>query len=465
MKPRNRVAWSVFLGALGAAWIQPAVCSQLPAAPQATRLDSIEGQPPAPGSGAASTAGEQTLTRQQAEAMALRKNPRITVGHLLALAQGQSVRVARSGELPQLTGSITAEGAYDGSRLASGGLSSTRLLQHVGGGIQLDQLVTDFGHTHNLVASSKLQQQAQQAREQATREDVVLVADQLFYGALQAQAVLQVAEQTVKTRRATQSQIGELAKNNLRSTLDASFADVNVSQAQLLKLDAQNNADAAMAQLDEVLGLGREQPYTLAADPQAAPPPPPDVDALVKIALDRRPDLRALKQQGASEVKLSRAQEEQRLPTLSVIGTAGGTPVRSGQYYRSSWDGAIAANLNVPLFNGFRFSAEAKQTRLQAQATQAQALGLRNSIVRDVHTTWLAANNAFQRIAVTAQLVRQADLSLKLAQTRYNLGLSSIVELTDAQLAQTQAEIAYSDARYRYRSTLASLLFVTGRPE
>jgi outer membrane protein len=220
-----------------------------------------------------------------------------------------------------------------------------------------------------------------------------------------------------------------------------------------------------MAQLDEVLGLDYEQNYTLVSDPQAAPPPPPDVDALVKMALARRPDLQALRQESNSEKKLSRAQEDQRLPTLSVIGTVGGVPVRTGAYYKSSWDGAAAANLNVPLFNGFRYSAEAKQTRLQAQATDAQALALRNSIVRDVHTSWLGANNAFQRIAVTAQLVRQADQSLKLAQTRYNLGLSSIVELTDAQLAQTQAQIAYSDARYRYRSALASLRFVTGQPE
>jgi outer membrane protein len=444
----------------------PAAQAQLPAAPKAVGLHAIAWPAAAvPGTAASPSPGVSLLTRQQAEAMALRNNPRITVEHLLSLAQGQAVRVARSGELPQLNGSMTAEGAYDGSRVASGALSSSRLLQHVGGGLLLNQLIMDFGHTHNLVASSKLEVEAQQSREQATREDVVLVTDQLFYSALQAQAVLQVADQTVKTRQATQAQIGELTKNNLRSTLDASFANVNVSQAQLLKLDAQNNADAAMAQLDEVLGLDHEQNYTLVDDPQAAPPPPPDVDALAKMAIARRPDLQALQQESSAQKKLSRAQEEQRLPTLSFIGTMGGTPVRNGEYYRSSWDGAAAANLDVPLFNGFRYSAEAKQTRLQAQATDAQALSLRNSIVRDVHTSWLAANNAFQRIAVTAQLVRQADLSLRLAQTRYNLGLSSIVELTDAQLSQTQAEIGYSDARYRYRSALSFLRFVTGQPE
>jgi outer membrane protein len=469
MKTRRNDKWFQWLCAVGACAAAVSVQAQLPSAPAVHGLHEIAAQvvtsQTAPDAGSVGSAGAPSLTRPQVEALALRNNPRITVGHLLSLAQDQDVRVTRSAELPQLTGSITGEEADDGGRLSSGGLNSSRLLQHVGGGVMLNQLIADFGQTRNRVASSRLEQQAQQSREQATREDVVLVADQLFYRALQAQAVLQVADQTVKTRQATQSQIGELTKNNLRSTLDASFADVNVSQAQLLKLDAQNNTDAAMAQLDEVLGLDHEQNYTLVSDPQDAPPPPPDVDALVKMAIAQRPDLLALQQQSASQQKLSRAQEDQNLPTLSALGTAGGTPVRSGVYYKSSWDGAVAANLDVPIFNGFRYSAEAKQTHLEAQATDAQALALRNSIVRDVHIAWLTANNAFRRIAVTAQLVSQAELSLKLAQTRYNLGLSSIVELTDAQLAQTQAQIAYSDARYRYRSALASLRFATGQLE
>ncbi len=404
-----------------------------------------------------------TLTRAQAEAQALGNNPRITVSRLLALAQGQVVRQSRSGEYPLVNGSITAETAYDGSRLASGSLSASRLLEHVGGGVLVSQLITDFGRTHTLVASSKLEVQARQATEQATREDVVLVTDQAFFAALEAQAVLRVARQTVATRQATQTQIRQLTRNNLRSTLDQSFADVNVSQAQLLALDAENNADAAMAALDEVLGLDHAQPYTLVDDPGAPPPPPPDVDVLTQMALKQRPDLQALDHTRDSEEKYSRFQSDQRLPTLSAFGTVGGTPVRSGRYFPSSWDGAVAGNLNVPIFNGFLFSAQAKETEERAQATDAQAQALRDTIVRDVHTAWLDANNSFARINVTAQLLRQANASLSLAQTRYNLGLSSIVELSQAQLAQTQADISYTDAGYRYREALAALGFQTGQ--
>ena len=422
-----------------------------------------QSSPPVPAAPTPAPPMGPPLTRADAEALALHDNPQITVSHLLALAQKQAVREARSGELPLFIGSVTGEDGYDGSRIASGSLSSSRLLRHAGGGVMASQLITDFGHTHNLVASSKLQVQAEQENEEATREDVVLVVDQAFYQALQAQAVLRVAQQTVAAREATQTQVGQLTRNHLRSTLDQTFANVNVSQAQLLMLDAQNDADAAMASLDAVLGMDHEQSYTLQSEGTAPPLPPPDVDVLVRMALKQRPDLLALYKTSASQQKLSRSQSEQRLPTISALGTVGGDPIRDRQYYIASWDGMAAANVNIPIFNGFLFSAQAKETELRAKATDAQALQLRDTIVRDVNTAWLAARNSFARIGVTQQLVNQANLSLKLAKDRYSLGLSSIVELTDAQLAQTQADISHTDAEYSYRAALAALAFQTGQ--
>ncbi len=411
---------------------------------------------------APSNPATEQLTREQAEQTALRNNPRVSVSHLLALAQHQVVRESRSGELPALAGSVTAEAAYDGSRIASGALTDSSLFQHAGGGVTFSQLITDFGHTTNLVASSKLQERAQNANDLATREDIVLAADQAFYNALQAQALLQVARQTVSTRQSTQVQVNQLTQNKLRSTLDLSFANVTVSQAQLLQLDAANNANATMAALDEVLGLDHEVQYALVDATTAAPPPPPDVDVLVQLALKQRPDLQSLDYNRQAAQKLSRAQEDQKLPSITALGTVGGTPIRSGEYFRSSWDGGIAANVNVPIFNGFLFSAQAKEASLRANAAGEQTRQLRNQIVRDVHTAWLDANNAFSRIGVTAELLDQSNQGLGLAQTRYQLGLSSIVELSQAQLQQTQADISHTNAEYQYRLALAALDYQTG---
>ena len=87
---------------------------------------------------------------------------------------------------------------------------------------------------------------------------------------------------------------------------------------------------------------------------------------------------------------------------------------------------------------------------------------LRDQIVRDVRTAWLQANTGYQRIGVTAQLLKQANLSLQRAQTRYQLGLSSIVELRQAQLQQTSAAIDNTKAQYQYRLSLATLNYQIG---
>jgi outer membrane protein len=87
---------------------------------------------------------------------------------------------------------------------------------------------------------------------------------------------------------------------------------------------------------------------------------------------------------------------------------------------------------------------------------------LRDKIIRDVRTSWLAANTAYQRVAVTAELLREANLALQLAQTRYQLGLSSIVELSQAQFQQTDAAIGNTDAQYQYRLALATVNYEIG---
>jgi outer membrane protein len=402
------------------------------------------------------------LTRAEAEQMAIKSNPRVSIGRLLALAQHQVVRETRAAQLPTVNGSITAMDANDGSRISSGSLTASRLIEHAGAGGNFTQLITDFGKTNNLVASSKLQEKARVASALATTEDIVIATDQAFYNALEAQALVKVAQQNVDTRQTTQTQVNQMTQNNLKSTLDLSFANVNSSQAKLLQLDAQNNADSTMAALDAVLGLDRQVTYDLADISAAAQPPPPDADRLIQLALQQRPDLQALNYDQQAAVRFSRAQRDQKLPSISAAGTVGSVPIRPDQYYISNWWGGIGINMNVPIFNGFLFSAEAKEAAIRAQAASEQSREMRDQIVRDVRTSWLAANTAFQRLSVTAELLQQANLALTLAQTRYRLGLSSIVELSQAEFQQTDAAISNTNAQYQYRLTLATLNYQIG---
>jgi outer membrane protein len=395
--------------------------------------------------------------------MAIKNNPRISVGRLVAIAQHQVVRETRAAELPTILGSVTAEDAEQASRISSGTLTASRLFEHAGAGATASQLITDFGRTRNLVLSSKLQEKAQNASALATTEDIVLATDQAFYNALQAQALLSVAKQNVDTRQTTDNQVSVMTKNKLKSTLDLSFADVNLSQGKLLLLDAQNNADSTMVALDDVLGLDKQTIFDLVGDTTPLAAPPADADQLLQLALQQRPDLQALDLNHQAAVKFSHAQHDQLLPSISAMGTAGTVPIRPGsQYYVANWWGGVGVNMNIPIFNGFLYSAQAKEATIRAQAAAEQTRDLRDHIVRDVRTSWLAANTAYQRVAVTEELLKEANLALQLAQTRYQMGLSSIVELSQAQYQQTDAAIGNTNAQYQYRLALATLNYEIG---
>ena len=403
------------------------------------------------------------LTIAQAEQMAIEHNPNISVARLLALAQAQVTRQVRSIEMPTATGALTAVDAHDGSRITAGLLSNPSIYDRAAGGLSVSQLITDFGRTHHLVRSAESNAKAQLESARATQLDVTLTVDQAFYQALTAQAVLKVAQQTVAQRQATVDQVGALTKSKIRSDLDLSFANVQQSQANLLLLDAQNSEEAAMAALNNVLGSDQDQQYVLVDETNSSPAPAPDdPEAMVQAAFTARPDLASLNDKYLSAKQYATAERDLWLPTVSALGAVGGTPVRADQI-PSSWYGTAGANVSIPLFNGFLYNADAREARYREEAAQEDMRNLRDVIARDVRTAVLNAKTAYQRIAVTQQLLDQSNLALDLATARYKIGLSGIVDMTEAQLNQTQAEIANTNARYSYQTALAEVRYEIGQ--
>ena len=122
----------------------------------------------------------------------------------------------------------------------------------------------------------------------------------------------------------------------------------------------------------------------------------------------------------------------------------------------------IGVNVSVPVFNGHLFAARHEAALQRAKESDQQLRNEQQILERDVRVAWAVANDAYQRIDVTAQFLRQAALALDLAKGRYDLGLSSIVELTQAQLNLTEAEIENLNAKYDYQSQNAALQFTMG---
>lgn len=399
------------------------------------------------------------LTLAQAEALAVKNNPDVSAALLNAAAANQVAIETRAAALPLVFGSITGAGSLTGTRLAAGGLNNPVIYDRLAAGVTVSQTITDFGRTRDLTESSRLRASAQDSSAKATRAGIVLQVDNAYFTALRAQSVLTVAQETVNARQEVTDQVTALANNQLKSGLDVSFANVNLSQAKLLLADAQNDVQGSRAELVRAMGSQAPQMFVL-VDPGVTGPPLVDAPALIQQSLANRPELVSLLDEYNASVKFAAAEKELRNPTLSGLASAGGIPaheaVLRGRY------AAAGINLNIPIFNGHLFSARQAEAELRSQAAQQNLRSLQNRVVRDVTVAYLNAKNAYERLGLTAELVAQASLSLDLAQARYRLGLSSIVEVTQAQLSKTSAEIAGATAKFDYALQRAVLDYQVG---
>ena len=415
------------------------------------------------------------LTLAQAEAIGLKNNPQITVGKLRALEAQQYVRETRSALLPTAFLSLTGVDSRAGSRIAAGGLNNPVVFPRAATGATVSQLVTDFGRTTNLLSSSEFQAKAEDKNAAATVADITLAVDQAFYNSLETRELVKVAQQTLSARQVLVDKIQALTNAKLRSDLDLSFTKVDLARAKLLLLEAQNNYQTSLAALSAILGYPDEQNFQLIEPTEQLAPPMPDAQPLILQALQQRPEAAALQYQVDSAEKNSSAEHDLWRPTVSALGVVGIAPVRDPAI--PNWYGAVGVNINIPVFNGFLYSARASTADLQTQvAHQKLALAYRGAgdlgqaqrfinIARDVRISWQDTNRAYERLSVTQQLREQANLALDLAQQRYNLGLGSIVEFSQAELGKTEADIAETDASYQYRLTQIVLAYTMAAPK
>jgi len=400
------------------------------------------------------------LTLQEAEQIAAKNHPAVDAALLTALAANQVTSEVRAARLPSVFASVTAAGAMDGTRLAAGGLNNPVIYNRVASGFTAGQVLTDFGRTSHLVAQANERAAARRDEAQATRAQVLLQVDRAYFAALRTRGVLTVAQQTVNARQVVVDQVTALADTQLKSGLDVSFAKVNLAEAKLLLSTAQNEAAASNAELSAALGYQQAQAFEI----EDVPAPPelviPLAD-LIATALHNRPDAAALREEQNAAQSFVRAERALRFPTVTALASVGLVPGSEQDQLRGRY-GALGFNVNLPILNGHLYNSRKAEAEFRAQAAQKQVADLENRIARDVQVALLNVTTAHRRLDLTADLLNQATQALELAQTRYDLGLSSIVELTQAQLNQTSAQIASVTARYDYQLLRAVLSYQIG---
>ncbi len=413
------------------------------------------------GAQAVSTIASSTLTLNQAEATAVARQPQMLAAQLRARASSQRVREARSGLLPTInlnaTGALVAD---TGTSTAAGNITTSAVSDRFAYGANLTQLVTDFGRTNALVGSAKFQAAAQGDYATLTRAQVRLNVREAYFGVLGAEAVLRAAQAAQANRHLISRQLSALAQSELRSTLDVNFANVLESEAELAVVQAQSVVAQDRSRLATAMGQRNPVSGSLVEPAAIADTLPPAPEALQQQAQAQRADLNAAQAQQLAAREIALAEKRLSYPSLNVLGSAGQIPFHDHTLHDNY--AAAGFNLNIPVFNGSLFAARRTEAELESTARQRDVEQVQLQVNEQVRDAWYRADEAYRSLGVTARLVAQSKEALRLAQNRYDAGLGSIVELNEAQLNETSAEITSAGATYTYLSRRAELDFAAG---
>ena len=411
---------------------------------------------------AAGAADEKGLTLSEAESLALAHHPRISSAELSAMIAREKIVQARSAFFPSIFGHATAVGANDpnNTRIAAGYLNNPSIFQRNAEGLGVTQLITDFGRTKNLTESSKLSSRAEDQNSVATQAQILTQVDGSYYGVLQAQAVEKVAELTITNRELLFDQVSILASNKIKSELDVSFARVALEDAKLLLSRAKNDLVASRATLTLLLGERNQRDYALVEEPLPGELHE-EVSDLVQEALANRPEVAQAQFEDEAARRFARAEHGLRYPTISAFGAAGVVPVHDNHLQGDY--AAAGVDLSLPIFTGGLYTSRARAADLQSAKSDENVRDVENNVIHDVRVSYQNAIYAKQKLDESRELLASTAQALDLATAIYAAGSSSIIELSQAQLNQTAAQIQQATATYEYLTQRSILNFQLGR--
>jgi outer membrane protein TolC len=198
---------------------------------------------------------------------------------------------------------------------------------------------------------------------------------------------------------------------------------------------------------------------------QQDPPPPPPVADAVQTALARRPSLKAFELAAQSQHKSAAAAKGDYWPTLSLNGSFGRTTRSASDFTRpldeaSTLRGSIDLTWN--LFNGLATKAAVEKAEINALLAENDLANGRRGVTSDVERAVAQLAVARQQVRIAVQSLQTASENLRLARTRQQVGVGTQLEVRDAELKLTQAQLARDNALVDGHEAESALRRATG---
>jgi outer membrane protein len=325
--------------------------------------------------------------------------------------------------------------------------------------LYLKQTIYDFGRTSGAVEAARGNSAAAAEALAVTRQDLAFRVRSAFYVLLAAEKQVIATRETVGARDVVLRQAQEFFTQGIRSKVDVARSEANLFAAKTILIRAENNLEIARIELASAMGLPSLGDRSL-VEPSASQTLFPDRSQAQQEAFTNRAELKQLTALQKSAAATLKTAKSGYLPTLS--GTASvGYADRDFPPHGNVW--AVGLNLTVPLFSGFSTVEQVKEAGASLRAVEAQRNNQRLQIVKDVESAWFNVREATARMASTDKEVAATAESRALAMGRYQEGVGSIIEVTDAQSQALDAETAHIQAVYDYHTALARLDRAVGK--
>jgi outer membrane protein len=404
------------------------------------------------------------LSLRQALEIALRSHPVLQEGDATLKAATARTEQTRSLYYPQVSANfdtVSGVGRVNPRFVAPAGAMLQPNLSQYAGGVTASQRIFDFGFTQNLVESSQMAARAQEEDVNGRRALVILNVQRSYYNSLKRRRLVQIAEETVRERGTITFQIEQLYRKQLKSKLDLNLVQVELTNAQSQLVRARNDLKASFADLNRTMGIRGPEDYVLEDLPV-------DVrtlrtmESLITESLSH-PELRKARELVASAEARLRATKRQYLPTVSAFASAGDYHAfdSTRNVSEGGWWTATGM-ISMPLFTGFLIENQVREASAQQVAAEATSMNIEQALTQQVTNSYLDTITHAQQIKLAEEQVMTAQEALRLAKQRYKLGLGSVVEVTQSEVALTAAQTRLADSQYDYKIAEVTLAYAAG---
>jgi outer membrane protein TolC len=327
--------------------------------------------------------------------------------------------------------------------------------------VLLSQAIVDLAgfngaraEAHNLAAARHSYKSA--------RDLVVLVTANVYLQTLAASSRAESARAQLETARALYNQAVDLKQGGLVAGIDVIRAEVRLSTERQRSTGTENEFQKSKLQLARVIGLPVGQQYALSDQIPYAPVPEMTLDDALNRAYKARPDYQAALERvlGAEAERQSRLGEA--LPSLHLnadYGTVGLTAAGALPTF------SLAGAVSIPLFQGGRVHGRLMEADAELRDRRAEAEDLRAQIYYEVRTAFLDLQATREQLEVATRARELANLQLTQARDRFAAGVTSNIEVVQAQEAVALASEQYIEGLYGFNVSKAALARALGIAE